>query len=96
MEIDNVCNLIEELNHADNKNDFIEKYNKINDEIKKIDCFLLENDEIEKYTFEQIVNEIEKIEINDTMELKTLKYYNNLICQYEKLLKNEKLTLQEV
>ena len=95
MEIENVCNLIDDLNFEEDKNNYLFKYNEIKKNIEIIDNVLNNNNEenIEKLNFEEIINIIKDINIHEIKDIETLKYYKSLLDRYEKLKKNEELKL---
>lgn len=98
MEIENVCNLIDDLNFEEDKNNYLFKYNEIKKNIEIIDNVLNNNNEenIEKLNFEEIINIIKDINIHEIKDIETLKYYKSLLDRYEKLKKNEELKLTNI
>jgi hypothetical protein len=98
MEIENVCNLIDDLNFEEDKNNYLLKYNEIKKNIEIIDNVLNNNNEenIKSLNFEEIVNIIKNINIYEIKDIETLKYYKSLLDRYEKLKKNEELKLTNI
>ena len=96
MEINNLSMKIDELNNEDSKTIYIEKYNKIKQNIEEIETILNSNLHIDQLTFDEILLEIKKININDINNIRTLKYYKQLIEKYEELKLNEELKITHV
>ena len=89
IKINELCGKINNLDIVNNKEEFIKNYNEVNEKIIEVDNYLKSEINVNEKTLKEIIDELMDMdisEINNDINIEKIKYYNDLLNLYDKLM----------